>query len=146
MGQDCNQRKLGTTLIASIHPSGTGFCATETAFIRPGLQSTAPGPHYLRLDESTVSSACPQHPIPLCAGKRPGGAPVSYASRPGHGSVSLGYNSPYRDTKTVSPAMSHAGRPQEDKAREEPARAVGWGGGSVADNVVLVRLIAVPCR
>ena len=42
--------------------------------------------------------------------------------------------------------MCHKGTPQEDKAREEPARAVGWGGGSVADNVVLVRLIAVPAR
>src|SRR5712691_827719 len=31
MGQDCNQRKLGTTLTAFIHPPRTGFCATETA-------------------------------------------------------------------------------------------------------------------
>src|SRR5947208_5365407 len=103
MGQDCNQRKLGTTLFATIHRPRTTLSATETAFTRPGLQSTAPGPHYLRRDEITVSSACPQHPIPSSAGKRPGGASVSYTSRPGNESVSPRLNPPYSAATTVSP-------------------------------------------
>jgi hypothetical protein len=43
MAQDCNQRKFGTTLDASIHPFRTGLFAIETAFIQLGLQSTAWG-------------------------------------------------------------------------------------------------------
>jgi len=54
MAQDCNQRKFGTRLSASIHPFRTGLFATETAFIQLGLQSTAVGPHYMRLPGTTV--------------------------------------------------------------------------------------------
>ena len=50
MAQDGNQRKFGTRLSVSIHPFRTGLFATETAFIQLGLQSTAPGPHYLQLN------------------------------------------------------------------------------------------------
>ena len=32
MAQDCNQRKFGTRLSASIHPFRTGLFATETVF------------------------------------------------------------------------------------------------------------------
>src|SRR6266436_10399768 len=38
-----------TTLIASIALLRTTLTATETAIIRMGLQSMAPGPHYLQL-------------------------------------------------------------------------------------------------
>src|SRR5215475_14627548 len=54
MAQDCNQRKFGTRLSASIHPFRTGLFATETAIIRLGLQSTALGPHSMRLTGTTV--------------------------------------------------------------------------------------------
>src|SRR5439155_8086907 len=37
---------FGTTLSASIAHVRTTLCATETAIIRTGLQSMAPGPHY----------------------------------------------------------------------------------------------------
>jgi len=54
MAQDCNQRIFGTGLSASIHPPRTGFCATEPAINRLGLQSTVVGPHYLQLYALTV--------------------------------------------------------------------------------------------
>ena len=41
IGRDCNQRKFGTRLFASIHLFRTGLFAIETAFIQLGLQSTA---------------------------------------------------------------------------------------------------------
>src|SRR5215813_12327962 len=63
MAQDCNQRQFGTRLSASIHLCETGLCATETAFIQPGLQSTALGPHYMRLTGTTVFG------LSLCEGK-----------------------------------------------------------------------------
>src|SRR5713101_8947773 len=43
MGQDCNQRKLGTTLTATITPSGTGFCANETAISGGGTAINGTG-------------------------------------------------------------------------------------------------------
>ena len=49
MGQDCNQRSFRTTFTATIDPSGTGFIATETAIIQPGLQSIVAGQDYLQL-------------------------------------------------------------------------------------------------
>ena len=64
MDQDCNQRKLETTLIASIHPFRTGLFATETAIIRMGLQSTAPRPHEMRLTGITVLG------LSVCEGRR----------------------------------------------------------------------------
>src|SRR5262245_30915115 len=63
MAQDCNQRKFGTRLSASIHPFRTGLFATETAIIRPGLQSTPVGPHYMRLTGTTVFG------LSLCEGQ-----------------------------------------------------------------------------
>src|SRR5712692_8868139 len=61
MAQDCNQRKLGTTFAATITPSRTGFRATETAISGIGLQSMAPGPHYVQLNSATRQTglACP---------------------------------------------------------------------------------------
>src|SRR2546425_11880447 len=47
--RDCNQRVFRTTLIASIALLRTTLSATETAIIRMGLHSMAPGPHYLQL-------------------------------------------------------------------------------------------------
>ena len=43
MGQDCNQQKLGTTLTATITPSGTGFCANETAISGVGAAINGAG-------------------------------------------------------------------------------------------------------
>ena len=43
MGQDCNQRKLGTTFTATITPSGTGFCANETAISGGGTAVNGAG-------------------------------------------------------------------------------------------------------
>jgi len=63
MAQDCNQRKFGTRLSASIYPFRTGLCATETAFIQLGLQSTAVGPHDMRLTGPAVFG------LSLCEGK-----------------------------------------------------------------------------
>src|SRR2546428_7459296 len=43
MGRDCNQRKLGTTFTATITPSGTGFCANETAISGVGTAINGAG-------------------------------------------------------------------------------------------------------
>ena len=43
MGQNCNQRKLGTTFTATITPSGTGFCANETAISGVGTAINGSG-------------------------------------------------------------------------------------------------------
>src|SRR5215831_3627132 len=62
--RDCNQRKFGTGLYASIYPFKTGFCATETAISGTGLQSRRPGPHYMQLPRITVLD------LALCEGRR----------------------------------------------------------------------------
>ena len=59
--EDCNQRVFGTALRASIALFKTTLSASETAIIRMGLQSIAPGPHYLHLNSVTQQTrlACP---------------------------------------------------------------------------------------
>src|SRR5687767_14055162 len=108
MAQDCNQRKLGTRLSASLHPFRTGLFATETAFIQLELQSTALGPHGMRLTEPP-SSACLYARGSICISReRLGGAPVSYISRPGTESVSSHLKAPYWLLRCVSLARIYA--------------------------------------
>ena len=94
MGQDCNQRKFGTRLYASIHPLRTGLFATETAFILLGLQSTALRLHEMRLTDITVLGLALCGEDACVSGERRGGAAVSYTSGPGDVSASPRVNPP----------------------------------------------------
>src|SRR5215475_12087439 len=95
MAQDCNQRKFGTRFSASIYPFRTGLFATETAFIQLSLQSTAPGPHYMRLTRPAVFGLSLWRGSTCISRERLGGVPVSYISRLGAESVSSHLKLPY---------------------------------------------------
>ena len=57
MRQDCNQRIFRTTLSASIPHLRTALHATETAIIRPGLQSIVSGQDYLQLTKCLAGAS-----------------------------------------------------------------------------------------